>query len=218
MDSVRCARPVIEVEGADEPIERSYAMALRPLIAGSTGFFGSVAVCLAISHSATTEHDGISYFSVRSTTLPVILLGYACVIIGMLTAVRRLPDNQLGNRLSLAMRCMPVLFVALLVTPFNKGTLLNWTHMTIGVSLALAQGVVTVWLCSILPTARVLASAALELAGGGVSALSLPDSSFNYLLQGELLFNLGFCLCLIAVVHAAATAPPPSDVVAWDEW
>lgn len=209
---------MIEVEGSGEAIERSYAAALRPLILGSTGFFASVAVCLAISHSATTEHDGISYFSVRSTTLPVILLGYLCVITGMLAAVRRLPDEDLGNRLALPMKCMPVLFVALLCTPFNKGTFLNWTHMTVGVTLAMAQGVITVWLCSVLPALRVLAAAGLELVGGIVCALSLPGSSFNFLLQGELLFNLGFCLCLIAVVHDAAAAPPASDSVAWSEW
>ena len=70
---------------------------------------------------------------------------------GMLAAVRRLPDEDLGNRLALPMKCMPVLFVALLCTPFNKGTFLNWTHMTVGVTLAMAQGVITVWLCSVLP-------------------------------------------------------------------
>jgi hypothetical protein len=77
---------VIEIEASDETRRRSYAAALRPLLVGSTGFFASVATCLAISHSATTEHDGIKYFSVRSTTLPVILLGYLCVITGMLVA------------------------------------------------------------------------------------------------------------------------------------
>jgi hypothetical protein len=209
---------VIEFEGADASIERSYAAALRPLLIGSTGFFASVAICLAISHSATTEHDGISYFSVRSTTLPVILVGYLCVITGMLAAARRFPEEDLGNRLALPMRCMPVLFVALLCTPFNKGTFLNWTHMTVGVMLAISQGIVTIWLCSVLPAFRVLAAAGLELVGGVVCALSLPGTSFNFLLQGELLFNLGFCLCLIAVVHDAAAAPPANDVVAWTKW
>lgn len=187
---------------------KSYAGSLRPLVAGSLGFFSSVAACLAITHDATVEHDGISYFSVRSTTLPVIVLGYGSVILGMLVAARRFPDDSLGRRLALPMRCLPVFFVLLLLTPFNKGTALNWSHMTVGVTLALAQGVVTVWLCSVLPAPRVLAAAALELAGGVVSALSLPDTSFNYLLVGELLFNLGFCLCLVAVVHDAVAAEP----------
>jgi hypothetical protein len=207
-----------EVGGPNGAFEKSYAAALRPLLLGSTGFFASVAVCLAISHSTTTEHDGISYFSVRSTTLPVILLGYLCVITGMLAAAHRFPDEDLGNRLALPMRCLPVLFVGLLCTPFNKGAFLNWTHMTVGVMLAISQGVVTVWLCSVLPAFRVLAAAGLELVGGLVCALSLPDTSFNFLLQGELLFNLGFCLCLIAVVHDAAATPPANDVVAWSEW
>jgi hypothetical protein len=184
---------------------RSYAGALRPLLVGSAGFFASVAICIVIAHDPTVEHDGISYFSVRATTLPVILVGYLSVIAGMLVSARRFPDDELGRRLALPLRCMPVLFVLLLVTPFNKGTALNWTHMTVGVTLAISQGVVTVWLCTVLPATRVLAAAFLELTGGVISALSLPDGSFNYLLQGELVFNVGFCLCLIAVVAAAAS-------------
>jgi hypothetical protein len=89
--------------------------------------------------------------------------------------------------------------------------------MTVGEMLAIAQGIVTVWLCPVLPAFRDLAAAGLELVGGIVCTLSLPDSSFNFLLQGELLCNLGFCLCLIAVVRDAA-AVPPSDAVAWTEW
>ncbi len=78
--------------------------------------------------------------------------------------------------------------------------------MTIGVTLACSQGVVTLWLCTVLPATRVLAAAFVELTGGVMSALSLPGSTFNYLLQGELVFNVGFCLCLVAVVAAAARA------------
>jgi hypothetical protein len=190
---------------------RSYAGALRPLIIGSGGFFASVAICIAIAHDPTVERDGISYFSVRATTLPVILVGYASVITAMLVSARRFPDDELGRRLALPLRCMPVFFVLLLLTPFNKGTAFNWTHMTVGVTLALSQGVVTVWLCTVLPATRVLAAAFVELTGGLVSALSLPDSSFNYLLQGELLFNLGFCLCLVAAVATAAASASATE-------
>jgi hypothetical protein len=190
--------------GDEDPAVGSYAAARRALIAGSAGFWASIAVCLAIAHDATVEHDGISYFSVRATTLPVIVLGYAAVIAGMLVAARRLPDDDLGRRLALPMRCMPAVVVALLVTPFNKGTALNWTHMTLGVTLATSQAVVTAWLCMVLPALRVLAAGLLQLVGGVVAALSLPDTSFNYLLQGELLVNLGFCACLVAAVGAAA--------------
>jgi hypothetical protein len=182
----------------------SYAAARRALLAGSLGFWASILVCLAIAHGPTVERDGISYFSVRATTLPVIVLGYGAVIAGMLVAARRLPDDDLGRRLALPMRCMPACVVALLITPFNKGTALNWTHMTLGVTLAISQAVVTIWLCTVLPVPRVLAAGLLQLVGGIVAALSLPDTSFNYLLQGELLVNLGFCACLVAAVGAAA--------------
>jgi hypothetical protein len=182
----------------------SYAAARRALLYGFAGFWTSVAVCVAIVHDATVEHDGLSYFSVRATTLPVIALGYASVVAGMLVAAHRLPDDGIGRRLALPMRCMPAFVVALLCTPFNKGTALNWTHMTFGVTLAISQAAVSVWLCTVLPAVRVLTAASVQLLGGLVAALSLPATSFNYLFQGELLTNLGFCACLIAAVGAAA--------------
>jgi hypothetical protein len=192
-----------------EEVASAYGAALRPLAAGALGFFGSVVVCLAIAHDAVVEHDGISYFSVRATTLPVILCGYVAVAAGMLLAASRFPDDELGRRLALPLRCFPGFFALLLVTPFNRGTALNWTHMTVGVTLALAQALVTAWLCTVLPAVRVLASAALEFAGGLLAVGSLPGSAFNYLFTGELLFNVGFCLCLLAVVHDAAAVPSP---------
>lgn len=73
----------------------SHAAARRALLAGSLGFWASIAVCLAIAHGTTVEHDGISYFSVRATTLPVIVLGYGAVITGMLGCARRPPDDDL---------------------------------------------------------------------------------------------------------------------------
>ena len=182
----------------------SYDAARRALLAGAVGFFGAVAVCLLISHSATTEHDGISYFSVRADTLPIIVLGYGSVTVGMLVAARRLPNDDLGRRLALPLRGMPACFAALLLTPFNKGTALNWTHMTLGVTLAISQAAVTIWVLAVLPALRVLLAAVVQLVGGVVAAWSMPTTSFNFLLQGELLFNVGFCACLVAAVGAAA--------------
>ncbi len=117
--------PAVPRRTSDTP--RSYAGALRPLLLGSAGFFASVAVCIAIAHDPTVEHDGISYFSVYPPTLPVILVGYLSVITGMLVSARRFPDDVLGRRLALPLRGMPVLFVLLLLTPFNADTALNWT-------------------------------------------------------------------------------------------
>jgi hypothetical protein len=192
-----------------EEVAPAYGAALRPLAYGALGFFSSVVVCLYIAHDATVEHDGISYFSVRATTLPVIVCGYVAVAAGMLCAANRFPDDELGRRLALPLRCFPAFFALLLLTPFNRGTALNWTHMTVGVTLAISQALVTAWLCTVLPAVRVLASAALELAGGLVAACSLPGTGFNYLFAGELIFNVGFCLCLLAVVHDAAAASSP---------
>ncbi len=123
------------------------------------------------------------------------MLGDPADSTGLVLAARRLPDDDLGRGLAVPMRDMPVYFVGLVLTPFDWGTALNWTHRTLGVTLSVLQAVVAVWLCTELPTPRVPAAASLELVGGLTAAHSVPASSCTYLLQGELLFNLGFCLC-----------------------
>jgi hypothetical protein len=183
---------------------RSYGAAQRALTQGFIGFWAAIVACLAVSHSATTEQDGISYFGVHATTLPLIVLGYASVVAGMLVAAQRLPLDGVGRRLALPLRWMPACALLLLLTPFNHGTALNWSHMTVGVALAISQAAVTVWLLVVLSAPGVAAGALLELVGGVVSAISLPGSSFNHLLQGELLFNLGFCVALVVALQAAS--------------
>jgi hypothetical protein len=188
----------------DDAAVPSYAAARRALVVGASGFWASVALCLLISHSATTEHDGLSYFGIRADTLPIIVLGYASVSAGMLLAARRLPLDEIGRRLARPLRCWPACFALLLITPFDAGTAVNWTHMTLGVTLAVSQAVVTIWLCSAFPVPRVLGCAGMVLVGGIVCALSMPGTSFNFLLQGEVLFNAAFCAVLVTSVAAAA--------------
>jgi hypothetical protein len=204
--------------GLREGSRASYAAALPPLIVGSTGFFASVAICLAISHGATTEHDGISYFSVRSTT-QTALLGYLCVITGMLAAMRRLTDHELGNRVGLPMRCMPVAVHRGALHAVQQGHLVQPDahdgRRDAGDSPKASSRSRSAR-CS--PRSASSPRAGLELLGGIISAMSLPDTAFNFLLQAELLLNLGFYLCLIAVVHDATAAPLASDTLAWSEW
>jgi hypothetical protein len=91
---------------------------LRPLLVGSTGFLASVAICLAISHSATTEHDGISYFSLDDAAgnpARPALRDHRHAGCGP-PIPRRGPRQPVG-----VADAVPVLFVALLRTPFNKG-------------------------------------------------------------------------------------------------
>jgi hypothetical protein len=190
---------------------RSYGAAQRALIQGFVGFWSAIVACLVVSHSATTEQDGISYFGVHATTLPLIVLGYASVIAGMLVAAQRLPADPVGRRLALPLRAMPVCAFLLLLTPFNHGTALNWSHMTVGVSLAFSEAAVTVWLLAVLAAPGVAAGALLELVGGVICALSLPGTSFNHLLQGELLFNLGFCVAIVAALQTASRAESSDD-------
>jgi hypothetical protein len=51
---------------------------------------------------------------------------------------------------------------------------------------------------------RTVLGLAVPLAGGGIAAASLPDWHFEYLLQGEIIFQVGFSWCLIEWTYALA--------------
>ncbi len=93
---------------------------------------------------------------------------------------------------------MVALSLALLfVTPYNRGTVLNWAHMAVGVLGALAQLGISLRLVSRRPLARVAAEFVVQLAGGLVAATSLPNANCPHLLLGEIVYEVGFAWCLL---------------------
>ena len=50
----------------------------------------------------------------------------------------------------------------------------------------------------------VLGGLVVLLLGGVIAAASLPDWHFDYLLQGEIVFQVGFAWCLIEWTYALA--------------
>ena len=100
------------------------------------------------------------------------------------------------------MRLVAVGLFALLITPFNRGAFLNWSHMTIGVSIALLQMSVALSLVARVPSPRSSGGLVVLLLGGALAAASLPDWNFSYLLQGEVIYQLGFGWCLVEWTHA----------------
>lgn len=84
-----------------------------------------------------------------------------------------------------------------MATPYTGGAFLNWAHMIAGVVGALVQLAISYSLLRRCASFAVVTGASIQLAGGIIGAFSLPDWSFQILLYGESIFELGFCLVLL---------------------
>jgi hypothetical protein len=176
--------------------------ARQVLLATQLFFFAVIAICVLISHSATTENDGISFFAVYHLTIPLIVPGFCVAAYGMWRTAAYFASSDAPQLTVLGLRVIAVGLLLLLVTPFNRGTVLNWTHMTIGVLVALVELVICFLLLVQHRAPGSVAAFFVALAGGIIAAFSLPDWHFEYLLQGEIVYEIGFSWCLIEWTYA----------------
>jgi hypothetical protein len=170
-------------------------------------FFFTLLVCLLIDHSRVAENDGISFYGVDARTLPLLFTGFVVASFGLWRTAAHFSTVNAPALTVVGLRIVSVGLFVLLATPFNRGTIMNWAHMSTGVSLAIIQAAITVLLLSRRLTSRSVFGAALQLLGGLVAAASLPDWHFQYLLQGEILYEIGFGWCLIEWTYALHSRP-----------
>jgi len=167
------------------------------LLTTQVGFFAALAWCYLIDHSSVVQVDGISYYGVYHRTLPILLAGYLVAGIGLWRTGDYLRSAGEGAVVWGGLRVVGLSLAILLVTPFNHGPFLNWTHMTTGVVGALVQLAITWRLLSLRRTFRAVAGFTLQLGAGVLCAASLPDWHFSHLFTGEVLYQMGFAWCLI---------------------
>ena len=124
------------METAVEPSEtevRHFVLATQAF------FFLAVSVCVFINHSAKAETSGISFYGVYHRTLAIIILGFCAGSFGLWRASTYLARAGLAHLTVLGLRFLALGLILLLLTPYNKGTFFNWTHMSVGVVTALVQ-------------------------------------------------------------------------------
>lgn len=165
-------------------------------------FFTVLVVCLFINHSPTTENDGISFYTVYHLTIPLIVPGFCVGAYGMWRTAMSFESADVPAMAVVGLRVVSAGLVLLLVTPFNKGTLVNWTHMAVGVLTALGELAVCGSLVARVRSRRTLLAFGVTLIGGVLAAASLPDWPFHYLLQSEIVFEIGFSWCLVEWTYA----------------
>ncbi|MGB8196096.1 MAG: hypothetical protein WCF25_03725 [Acidimicrobiales bacterium] len=167
-------------------------------------FFLALAWCLILNHSATAENDGISFYGVYHETLPLLLGGYLVAFVGLWITSTHFKVAGVPALTWVGLRVIAVLLFVLLATPYNRGTFLNWTHMSAGILGAICQLEVALQLVRHSRSLRPVLGLVVLLGGGVIAAASLPDWHFEYLLQGEIVFQLGFAWCLIEWTSAMA--------------
>ena len=167
-------------------------------------FFLTLGWCLVLNHSATAENDGISFYGVYHETVALLIGGYAVAFVGLWVTSTHFKSAGVPTLTWSGLRIIAVLLFVLLATPYNRGTFLNWTHMLAGILGAICQLEVALQLVRESRSLRTVLGLAVLLVGGVVAAASLPDWHFEYLLQGEIVFQLGFAWCLIEWTYALA--------------
>ena len=170
--------------------------AVRVLLTTQALFFLALAWCIHLQHGFDARSAGISFFGVNHRTIFFAILGYILAAVGLWRASNLFKEGGLGPLMSLGLKLVAVMLLLLLVTPYTGGAFLNWTHMSVGILGALVQLSITYALLRRTTSFWVVAGASIQLTGGIIGALSLPDWRFQILLYGESMFELGFCVCL----------------------
>lgn len=182
------------------------------LFATQLFFFSTLLLCLLIVHSEAVETDGISFFGVYHGTVEILALGFFVAAYGLWRTSSHFRSVNAPPLVVVGLRVVALSLVVLLITPFNKGAFLNWAHMITGVAMALVELAIAILLVVKYPGAASMAAFGVALGGGLIAAASLPDWSFAYLFQGEVIFEVGFGWCLLVwarifeVDHRAALA------------
>ena len=160
-----------------------------------------MACCVAIDHGPTAQNDGISFYGVYPPTVAILVGGYAAAAVGLWWMSLRLRREADLARTGHGLRLIAIGLALLLVTPYDRGAVWNWTHMTFGVTIALIQLAVSTRLLREYQSWGAVVGYSIQLLGGVLAALSLPDWRFELLLVGQIVYKVGFAWCLIEWTH-----------------
>ncbi len=178
---------------------------LHQVIVSEIVLLSTIMVCTIMIWNNNLNVYGISYFGVRIPTLPVVAFGFVAGSIILIMASRKLPDFAPFGLVKLTLRVVSVGIVLLLLTPFTVDTFFNWTHMTLGAIIFAIEMYTGVVLCFKHLQDRVSKWAlALQFFGGVLAMLSVPDNMLNFMIEGEVIFQLGF---MILLNHLLRTEP-----------
>jgi len=178
--------------------------AVRNLLTAGAVMAAGVLVCVARAPKPLDTTDGLSWFGVTQVTVvehALTLLITAALLVRAAGPLAAVPDLR---PLRLGLLACAALLPVMLATPYTLGTVLNWTHMTVGSVLFALQILVAAWLWwARARTPAVFALLATQVAGGIVCFTSLLDLDAA-MLQGQLVFQVAFTACVAVGVATVA--------------
>ncbi len=178
----------------------------RRVLGASQGFFfASLALCVIIDHGLTARNDGISFYGLFHRTIVILVTGFAAAAVGLWRTASYYASLSAPPLLVVGVRAVAVGLFLLLVTPYDGGVFLNWSHMTVGTAMALGQIALTIALVRRHRSRGSVVALAIQLVAGVVAALSLPDWHFPNLLLGESFFEVGFGISLFVWITALSS-------------
>jgi len=177
--------------------------ARQVLVATQVVFFVCVGLCVLIVYPGNSEVSGISYYGVHAPTLPLVAIGYGVGAVGLWRTAKYFAPLDVPAIFAPGLRVVALALPLLLLTPYNHGSFFNWAHMMIGIVVGVTQMSVSTYLLFRQRRRATTWVFFLQLAGGIIAALSLPDWGFDHMLEGEVVFEVGFAWCLILWTYVA---------------
>ncbi len=180
----------IDVDDFSEPV-------LYQVMASEAVLLLTVMVCTVMIWNNNVNVYGISYFGVTTPTLPVIALGFVGGGIMLIMASRKFPSRAPYGLVKWTLRTVSVGIVLLLLTPYTLDTFFNWMHMTLGAAIFATELYTGGILCFRHMRDRISKWAfGIQFLGGLLAMCSLPDNMLNFMIEGEVIFQLGFMVLL----------------------
>ncbi len=205
----RRKRPDLTKRKTEKEIDEEFSdPALHQVVASEIVLLLTVMVCTIMIWNNNVNVYGISYFGVTTPTIPIVALGFVAGGAILIMASRKLPSYAPYGLVRLTLRVVSVGMVLLLLTPYTVDTFFNWAHMTLGAIIFAIEMYTGAVLC--FKHMRDLISKwalALQFFGGLLAMFSLPNNMLNFMLEGEVIFQLGFIVLLNHLLRAQ-----PSEV------
>ncbi len=167
------------------------------LILSQIIFFGGMLACIVIKPAGLGANDGISYYGTYAQTIVPYIFALAGSSLAGLYAVNKFIRASGFNYVKLIMLTIFVLAIGVILTPYDYNRLFSNLHELFGTLTFILQGVLSIRLVFFVLKDRTnMLLILIELIGGLMSAYYLNPKQ-GLLIQGQMIFQLGFGLILI---------------------
>jgi hypothetical protein len=151
-----------------------------------------VGTCVLRRPEGLAANDGLSWYGVHpDTVVPYLfaVLGCAACCAGAARELGPLRDGPTTRPLRTGLGVAAGLLVAIALTPYEVGRVVEVLHEGFGTGLYACELVLTAWLVRVDGRPLLVVAAALQLAAGLVAAWSLPRAG-GFLIQAQVAYQL----------------------------